>query len=159
MFTRTISRALFSATVALMFASSAHAQDSSAALQELARKDQPFQSRTCGLVLLSSGRAQVRDVKAKGGNALEPVRAQLVSAFLLLRDGRNLQGGINAPREYFWHQLSTGTATTPKYQALPAATRYCEQWLDARRPQPDFDQGVEARYSAQAQADLTVQME
>jgi hypothetical protein len=159
MLTKYAFQALFAAALTSSLVSSAHAQDSSIALRDLVQADQPFHSRTCGLVLLSDGRAKVREAAANNAKSLGSARAQLINAFLLLRDGRNLEGGMNAPREYFWQRLSTGTTTSPKNQALPAAVQHCEQWTELRRRSADFDQGPEALDSAQAQTELTIRTE
>lgn len=137
----------------------AQADDGSAAVAQLAQMDQPFHSRTCGLVLLSDGRAQVRAVKVAGTGEFTSSRTQLIKAFLLLRDGRGLQVSLELPRQYFWQRLSTGEGTTPRFQPLPVATAHCEQWLETRRAQSDFDISEDAQQSAVAQADLTLKTE
>lgn len=159
MLQKTSTRLLFSLAFAAACFAPAYAADVSSALQELSRTDRAFHSRTCGLVLLSDGRAQTRVAKSQNTNALEPAMAQLVKAFLLLRDGRALQGGLSAPREYFAERLSTGRSTKPFNQALPEATAHCGQWFDVRRGQPDFDLGDEAKADAAAQAELTLRSE
>lgn len=159
MLTKTTFQVLLVAALSSSLVSPVRAQDNSPALRDLAKTDQPFHSRTCGLVLLSAGRAMAREAASNNATSLDSTRAQLNNAFLLLRDGRNLRGGLHAPREYFWQRLSTGTSTSPKNQALPAAVQHCEQWIELRRRSADFDQGLEALDSAQAQTELTIRTE
>jgi hypothetical protein len=140
-------------------ASVARADGSPSATDALATRDIPFHSRTCGLVLLSDGRAQTRAVKAAGTGAFVPAMSQLTKAFLLLRDGRGLQAPLNEPREYFAQRLSTGRSTQPANQALPQAIAHCEQWFEDRRGQPDFDRSEAASWDAAAQAKLTLESE
>jgi len=159
MLTKTAFQVLLVAALASSLVNPVHAQDSSSALRDLAKTDQPFHSRTCGLVLLSAGRAMVREAATNNATSLDSARTRLNNAFLLLRDGRNLQGGMNAPREYFWQRLSTGTSTSPNNQALPDAVQHCEQWIAQRRQSGDFDQGSETLESVQMQTELTIRTE
>jgi hypothetical protein len=134
----------------------AHAQGVLSATETLAKTDRAFHSRTCGLVLLSAGRAQVRAIRAGRDETLENARGQLTRAFLLFRDGSALQGNPNAPQKYFEQRLSTARATQPANQALPAATTHCERWFVERKAQPDFD-GSDAVYKdSVARASFTV---
>lgn len=137
----------------------ARAEGLPSATDALAKRDTPFHSRTCGLVLLSDGRAQTRAVKASGTGAFGPPMAQLIKAFLLLRDGRGLRVPLSEPREYFAQRLSTGSGTQPANQALPQAIVHCEQWLEARRGQSDFDRSEAAGWDAAEQAKLTLETE
>ena len=137
----------------------AHASSPFGGLKQLIQKETAFQSRTCGLVLLSNGRAQVRSLKAARAQTLEPALTQLTRAFMLLRDGRSLTSDYQGPRNFFLENLSTGTTTKPLYQALPEAVEHCEWWFNARRAQPDFDRSDQANAESVAQAQLTLETE
>jgi len=136
-----------------------HASSPFSGLKQLIQTEPAFQSRTCGLVLLSNGRAQVRSLKAARAQTLEPALNQLTRAFMLLRDGRGLTSGHQGPRNFFQEHLSTGTTTKPLYQALPEAVEYCEWWFNARRAKPDFDRSDQANAESVAQAQMTLETE
>lgn len=136
----------------------AHAAGPAQALATLGSSDKAFQSRTCGLVLLSAGRAQVRLEAAKAEPAYDNAMAQLTAAFMLLRDGASVPDRT-APRTFFAERLSTGNTTRPAQQALPEAVAHCSAWFNSRKSQPDFDNSQEALWSALEQAQITLRSE
>jgi hypothetical protein len=59
-------------------------------ISSLSEFNVPMKSRTCGLVILSDGRAKVR------ADDMEGAMADLMAAFSLLQDGRNLEDKASA---------------------------------------------------------------
>jgi hypothetical protein len=108
--------------------------------------DIAMKSRTCGLVLLSEGRATVR-----AGN-MESGMAELVSAFALLQDGRTLEDKTTA-RTASQKILSSSPAT----RATEIST--CKHWLEQRKTQSNFSRTEVDQWNWVSQAQLTIQTE
>ena len=108
--------------------------------------DIAMKSRTCGLVLLSEGRATVR-----AGN-MERGMADLVSAFALLQDGRTLEDKTTA-RTASQKILSSSPAT----RATEIST--CRHWLEQRKIQSNFSRTEADQWNWVNQAQLTIQTE
>lgn len=128
----------------LLANSSAFAQQD--LLSALESSPLPLRSRTCGLVLLSNGRAQVR--------AGDPAAAQvqLTRAFALLQDGRALVDKSKA--RVFSDQLLHADAAVTSL-----AMSRCQAWLTARLAASDFDKTEESQWSWAQQAVMTQKIE
>ncbi|HMS26903.1 MAG TPA: hypothetical protein PKC80_05970 [Burkholderiaceae bacterium] len=108
--------------------------------------DQPMKSRTCGLILLSEGRAKIRN------NDIERGMVDLVGAFALLQDGRKLNDkevAREASQKLLNGSLETKTTSFAK----------CKQWLEERKSKPDFSNTEADRWNWVSQAQLTMQTE
>lgn len=124
-------------------------------LASLAGYARPMHSRVCGLVLLSEGRADARAAKAAGAqDQAATSMTRLTKAFALLADGR--EADRNAAREA--SRVLLGTLEQPAADKSTAVS-HCEQWLQSRQAQPDFDKGESAQWSWASQAKLTFDTE
>lgn len=118
------------------------AQDNGALVDGL---DAPMKSRTCGLVLLSDGRAKVRS------NDLERAMTELVSAFALLQDGRLAD-------KYAARIASQAILnSTPDYRATSIAE--CFKYFGYRKTRPDFEKSEAAMWDWVTQAQITAKTE
>lgn len=128
-------------------------------LEKLKKQASPaMKSRTCGLVLLSHGRALAAQLK--GPSLVEQMQGHsqvastsmswLVSAFLLLRDGREAAGPES--RELY-------AAMSPQWTPTEAAMIYCTNWFESRRKSETFDVSEAAKWEAAASAKATFDTE
>lgn len=108
--------------------------------------DIPMKSRTCGLVLLSEGRASARAGDKERG------LADLIGAFALLQDGRTLVD-----------KAAARTASQKMLTESPAskltAISTCKNWLEQRKTQPSFVHTEEDQWNWVSQAQLTIETE
>ena len=123
------------------------------ALADLAKSERSLHSRTCGLALLSDGRAQVREVKASSAPTLgaQASAEQLTRAFFLLNDGSALRGAPG-PRNLF-------KELAPAWKVSSDVVEHCETWFEHRKTQSDFDMTDETRGSVAQQVELTFRTE
>lgn len=131
-------------------------QTPAAALQKLRTKASPaLKARSCGLVLLSHGRALAAQAKGMGAVS-DPTEtaghsmAWLVSAFLMLRDGRDAAG----PESRQVH-----ASLSPDWTPTPEAMKYCTELFETRRKSANFDVSEEAKWEAAASAKATFDTE
>lgn len=106
-------------------------------------------------MLLSLGRAQAASAKAaksepEASAFAKSSMAQLVEAFLMLRDGRD---AIGQPPRDMYAKLS------PNWTPVTEAQAFCKQLYDARLESPAFNVSEEARAEAAASAMLTFETE
>ncbi len=132
--------AAMASTVISLFSFDAQAQSISGIT------DLPMKSRTCGLVLLSEGRAQLRAHDQGGG------MENLVSAFALLQDGRALQDKVSA-------RTASQALLTGSVEAKNTAVLQCKNWLHLRKDKPDFQNTEEDRWNWLNQAMVTMKTE
>lgn len=133
---------LSTALVSIIFATSAHAEIT---VESLADAPLYLHSRTCGLVLLSDGRAKVlaKDPEAIG---------ELIHAFAMLQDGRPLVDKESA------RKISRGLMRAPA-EVKSAAVEQCNEWLRIRASKPDFDNSEKSKWDWVQQAMLTEKTE
>lgn len=108
--------------------------------------DVAMKSRTCGLILLSDGRASVR------ADSLDRGTEDLILAFSLLQDGRSLENKESARTA---SQKILNGSTGSKASAIAD----CKQWREMRKTKPDFQQSQADEWSWMNQALLTIQTE
>jgi hypothetical protein len=122
------------------------AQAQSRAASNLDGFDTPMKSRTCGLVILSDGRAKVR------AEDMERGMADLISAFALLQDGRNLEDKVTA-------RTASQIILTDPPDIRTASIAKCKLWLEERKSKPDFSKTETDMWSWANQAQLTAKTE
>lgn len=115
-------------------------------ISSLSEFNVPMKSRTCGLVILSDGRAKVRADDMEGGVA------DLIAAFSLLQDGRNLEDKASARTAS--QKILTGPLDNKK-----ATIAQCKKWLSERKEKSDFSKTEADMWSWADQARLTIQTE
>lgn len=131
----------------LLLASSAYAQVSISTLETTAL---PMHSRTCGLILLSDGRALLR---AQNGQEKEAM-AELTHAFALLQDGRPLEDKTLA-RAMSQEFMKPGVPLDLRASAVS----HCESWIAFRAAKPDFNKSEQDEWGWVQQAMFTAQTE
>jgi hypothetical protein len=131
-------------TAILVFACSALAQAEVTTIPNIA--DGAMKSRTCGLVLLSEGRAFVRANKPDDGMAF------LVSAFALLQDGRSLEDKVSA-------RTASQALLNASPEVKDAAVIDCRKWLAHRKDKPDFPHSPDDKMEWAGQAMMTLKTE
>lgn len=107
--------------------------------------DIAMKSRTCGLVLLSEGRSNVRD-----GN-IERGMEDLVSAFALLQDGRALEDKTTA------RVASQKILSDPATRATEIST--CKSWRAQRKTQSNFSHTEDDQWNWVSESQLTIKTE
>lgn len=105
-----------------------------------------MKSRTCGLIFMSEGRADVRAGKMESG------MEGLVIAFALLQDGRELEDK-NAARV-----VSQKILSGPK-DSKDAEIAMCRNWLGKRMAQPNFSKTQADKWNWANQAQMAVKTE
>lgn len=105
-----------------------------------------MKSRTCGLIFMSGGRADVRAGKMESG------MEGLIAAFALLQDGRELEDK-NAARV-----VSQKILSGPK-DSKDAEIAMCRNWLGKRMAQPNFSKTQSDKWNWANQAQMAVKIE